>query len=404
MLTALLPVPAAAGPDLPAALGHLVPSAPSAPVPSLYDALAAIPDPRGGQGRLHPCLPLLLSIVYAFLCGKFHPAAIAEWVEAHYAWLRTALGFTQAKRPCRTTYYLFTGRLDWTALESAVAAWIRAEAAARKLDLDPEAVALDGKDVRGVRRASTETLLLLSAFTHESGLTLALRSFPEGQEQAAVRSLLEELPLKGRVVTLDALHTQQDTSQLILERGGDYVLTAKGNQPGLCAAIQDWLAPWNASDQDREVFTQSNHGHGRSEARTLVAASLASDHPIWPGAQQVFCVTRQVWTRKTGKLTTEVVWGVTSLLREQASAERLLRLNRGHWAIENKSHWVRDVVCREDGGLAVVDNTAEVLATVRTTILNVFRLHHVPNLAKQFRANVDNPREAAHFLGLPIPN
>lgn len=375
----------------------------TATAPSLYASLAAIPDPRGRQGRQHPCLPLLLSIVYAFLCGKFHPAAIAEWVETHYSWLRTALGFTQPQRPCRTTYYLFTRRLDWAALETALAQWIQAVAAVKQVALDPEAIALDGKDVRGVRRASDETLLLLSAFTHASGLTLALRAFPEGQEQAAVRALLEELPLHGRVVTLDALHTQVDTSQLIVKRGGDYVLTAKGNQPGLQEAIQDHFAPWKAPAQDREVFTQLDRGHGRIESRTLVAVSVSADNLAWPGAHQVFCLTRQVWRRKTGKCTTEVVWGVTSLRRQQAGAEQLLRYNRGHWGIENRSHWVRDVVCREDGGLAVVDNTAEVLATVRTAILNVLRLHQIANLAKQFRANVDNPRDAGRFLGPLAP-
>jgi predicted transposase YbfD/YdcC len=407
MTTAPLLVPEAAAPFLPA-------STPAVPVPvhttvtaawpSLVEALAAVPDPRGRQGRRHPGLPLLLSLVYAFLCGKFHPDAIAEWVDAHYsAWLREALGFTQAQRPCRTTFYLFARRLDWAALETALSGWIRAVAATQGFGLDPEAVAWDGKEVRGVRRMSDAALLLVSAFTHESDLTLALRSFPEGQEQAAVQALLRELTLKGRVVTLDALHTQRDTSQVILDQGGDYVLTAKGNQAGLRAAIQDCLAPWQAAAQDREVHRCSERGHGRCETRTLVAVSVSATEVDWPGVQQVFCLTRQVYRRRTGKCATEVVWGVTSLSRAAAGPERLLRLHRGHWRIENRSHWVRDVVCREDGGLAVLDNTAEVLAVLRTVILNVLRLHRVPNLGKQFRANVDRPRDAARFLGLSVP-
>jgi hypothetical protein len=82
----------------------------------------------------------------------------------------------------------------------------------------------------------------------------------------------------------------------------------------------------------------------------------------------------------------------------------LLRLNRGYWGIEDWSHWVRAVVCHDDGGLAVVDNTAEVLAVLRTVILNVLRLHRAPNIGKQFRANVDRPRDAARFRGCPCPH
>lgn len=375
-------------------------------LPSLADALATVPEPRGRQGLQHPLLPMLLSVVYAMLCNKHQPAAIAGWVNSHYTdWLREAVGFTLPQRPCRTTYHLFLRRLDWAALEDALAGWVRGVAAARGYDLNSEAVALDGKEVRGIRRMSDETLLLISAFTHESGVTLALRSCPAGHEQAAVRALLQELTLTGRVVTLDALHTQRDTTALIRERGGDYVLTAKGNQPKLVATLQHLFAPWQAGAQDRELVTTADVAHGRLETRTLVALTVAPGTLDWPGAAQVFCLTRRVRRGRWTKPTVEVVWGVTSLSREQASAARLLALNRGHWGIENRSHWVRDVVCREDAGLAFRDNTAEVLAVCRTTVLNVLRLHQIKNVAAQLRDNGDRPRDAARFLGLlpPVP-
>lgn len=389
---ALLPAPVAPVPPVAAAAERL-------PL-SLREALAAVPECRGRQGLERPLLPMLLSVVYALLCGKQHPAAVAEWVEAHYAdWLRDALDFPQPLRPCRTTYYLFMRGLDWRALETALSGWIRGMAAAHGLDLEPEALALDGKEVRGVRRMSGEALVLVSAFTHQSGLTLALRSFPEGHEQAAVQALLRELTLTGRVITADALHTQRDTSQLIRERGGEYVLTVKGNQETLRAAVQACLEPWRAAAQDRDLATTAEKGHGRHETRALVAVSVGSETVDWPGVSQVFCLTRSV-TRQ-GKHTFEVVYGITSLTREEADATRLLQLNRGHWGIENRSHWVRDAVCREDAGLAFLDNTAEVLAVLRTTVLNLFRIHGVKNVAAQFRSNVDRPRQAARFLGLP---
>lgn len=379
------------------------PSASGPSFPSLVAALRTVPEPRAPQGLLHPLQPMLLAVVYAMLCNKHHPAAIAGWVNAHYAdWLREAVGFTQPHRPCRTTFHLLLRRLDWQALEAALSAWMRGVAAQAGFDLAPETLALDGKEVRGVRRMSEEALLLISAFAHQSGLTLALRSCPEGQEIAAVRALLAELTLTGRVVTLDALHTQRETAQLILDREGDYLLTAKANQPTLVATLQGCFAPWRAAGQDREVVTTHERGHGRQETRTLVALSVEPEAVDgWPGAAQVFCLSRAVRRGRKGALSTEVVWGVTSLTREEAGAARLLQLNRGHWGIENRSHWVRDVVCREDAGLAFLDNTAEVLAVVRTTILNLLRVHRVKNVAAQLRDNGDRPRDACRFLKLP---
>ena len=392
-------LPAAPTPERPVATAAALAHFPSLPV-----ALATVPEPRGRQGLQHPLRPMLLSIVYAMLCGKHHPAAIAGWVQAHYAdWLRAAAGFTQPNRPCRTTYHLFLRRLDWVALERALTAWIQAVAAALGFDLAPETLALDGKEARGVRRMSDEALLLVSAFTHQSGLTLALRACPEGQEQAAVQVLLQELTLTGRIITADALHTQRDTSQLILDRGGDYVLTVKQNQPTLAAAVRACLAPERAAAQDRELATTYDQAHGRHETRTLVTVSLGAGEVDWPGVAQVFCLTRQVVRGRDRKPSLEVVYGITSLPRTHADAARLLQLNRGHWSIENRSHWVRDVVCREDAGLAFRDNTAETLAVVRTTILSLLRLHQVKNMAAQLRDNGDRPRDAAQFVGLPQP-
>jgi predicted transposase YbfD/YdcC len=282
-----------------------------------------------------PLQPMLLSVVYALLCGKQHPAAVAEWVAAHYAGLRDTLGFPQPLRPCRTTYYLFMRGLDWQALETALSGWMGSLAAASGLDLETEALVLDGKEVRGRRRMGGEALVLVSAFAQRSGLTLALRSFPEGQEQAAVQALLRELTLTGRVITADALHTQRDTSQLILDRGGEYVLTVKGNQEILRTEVRACLEPWRAADQDRCLITTTEKGHGRRETRTLVAVSVLPGEVDWPGIAQVFCLTRHV-TRK-GKDTFEVVYGITSLTRAEADGARLLQLNRGHWGIENRS-------------------------------------------------------------------
>lgn len=379
-------------------------TSPAPELGSLAEALASVPEPRGAQGLQYPLRPMLLAVVYAMLCNAQHPAAVAGWVADHFpGWLRDAVGFTTPTCPCRTTFYLFLRRLDWQALELALRRWMQSVATAHGLNLEEAPLALDGKEVRGVRTMCAEVLVMVSAFTHGTGLTLALSSCAEGQEQEAVRALLQELTLTGRVLTMDALHTQRETAQLIVERGGHYVCTVKGNQPHLADSLKELFQPWRRHDQDRDVVETREKGHGRMEERRLTVVSLPAGWTDWPGAAQAFCLTRSVRHRRTKKDTFEVVYGITDMARQEADAARLLRLNRGHWEIENRSHWVRDVTWREDAGLAYCDYTAEVLAVIRTTLLSLLRVHQVENIAAQLRQNANLPKEAARFLASKAP-
>jgi predicted transposase YbfD/YdcC len=114
-------------------------------------------------------------------------------------------------------------------------------------------------------------------------------------------------------------------------------------------------------------------GHGRIETRRLeVTASLAGHlAPSWSGLAQVCRLTRERIVR--GKTTTETVYAITSLTAEKAGPERLLKLSRDHWGIENKLHYVRDVSCREDQSRTNTGHAPQVLAAVRNTALTLLR-------------------------------
>ena len=181
---------------------------------------------------------------------------------------------------------------------------------------------------------------------------LVVGAAPQGREQLAQRQipdktneipefqpLLTPLDLEGKVVTADAMHAQVEHARFVVEqKRADYVFTVKGNQPTLLQDIRDL---------DDGLFpppvTQRNKGHGRIEVRTIQARSELQDHLEFPHAHQVFRIHRQVTHLKSGKVTEETAYGVTSPTREQASPERLLSLVREHWHIENKLHYIRDV-------------------------------------------------------------
>jgi predicted transposase YbfD/YdcC len=163
-----------------------------------------------------------------------------------------------------------------------------------------------------------------------------------------VLELLRQVVLEGRVVTMDALLTQWQIAQQILDAGGDYVMIVKDNQPQLLEDIQTVFTLPPIAGEERTAAAMMDLGPGRIEQRTLQTSTVLVGYSNWPGLAQVFQGARRIIIKKTGEVCTEVVAGVTSLLQERADARRLLALVRGHWRIENQSYRVRNVTFEED--------------------------------------------------------
>src|SRR4029450_4733154 len=147
---------------------------------------------------------------------------------------------------------------------------------------------------------------------------------------------------------MDALLTQRHIAQTIVDKGGDYVMIVKENQPQMRADIELVFTPPPVGDHQATTRTV-DLGHGRIEQRNLTTREALVGYSDWPGLAQVFELGRHVMVPQTGKERGEGGYGVTSLRPERATPERLLALVRGQWQIENQSHWVRDVTFDEDG-------------------------------------------------------
>jgi hypothetical protein len=214
-----------------------LPAAPPAPAGSLAAALATVPDPRRPYGwrPAYPPLPLvgLLQLtVVAVLCGARSLSAIAQWgrerVEEDPTAL-VALGLPPGRRPCVATLHRVFKALDVAAFEAAVGAWLRTTGVAPH---DP--LAVDGKTLRGSQRDAVPGVHLVAAYTHQAGAILAqVPSAGKGQELAAAKAVLAQVPLGGRLVTADALLTQRAICTQIVAAGGDYLLPVDDNQPTL---------------------------------------------------------------------------------------------------------------------------------------------------------------------------
>jgi predicted transposase YbfD/YdcC len=247
-------------------------------------------------------------------------------------------------------------------------------------------IAIDGKTVRGARTATGAAPHLVSAFDHATGTVLGqLATAATSNEIPTVRTLLASFDLTGVVVTVDAMHTQTDTARAIVGAGGDYVFTVKANQFHLYTACTK--LPW------REVTGHStvSAGHGRRVRRTIKVVAA----PAWitfTGAAQVAQLRRS--TTRGGHKTVEVVYVITSADHRAAPPAVLATWIQGHWGIENRAHWVRDVVYDEDRSQVRTGNAPQVMATLRNTAIGMLRLSGATNIAASLRhhaANTERP-------------
>jgi hypothetical protein len=206
---------------------------------SLLSVLAEVADPRSRHGRRHP-LPAILGLaVVAMLAGAKTYQAIAQFGREKGFPLAHVLGFTRGKTPTKSTFSVLFRMLDVQAFEQALSRWIASRLPAGEKKL----ISLDGKTARGSRNGDLPGQHLVAAYCAEAEAVLAqIKVAAKTNEHKAALQLLGILPVKGNIITGDAMFCQRDVCAKIIDSGGDYVFTAKDNQPSLVTDIGVGLA------------------------------------------------------------------------------------------------------------------------------------------------------------------
>jgi len=371
----------------------------------LIEVFAAIPDFRKPRGKRHPLPAIFALACCAMLCGARSYSAIAEWGRKYGTRIAQALGFTHGT-PCAATLHTIFRHVNRDEFEAHLGTW--ADSVVGSLPAAPEtpgtAVALDGKTLRGSKKQGAPGTHLFSALAHQVGVTLAQHAVDDKtNEITAVETLLHHLVLEGRIVTMDALLTQRHVAQTIVDTGGDYVMIVKENQPRLRADIELVFTLPPVGDR-QETARTIDIGHGRIEQRNITTSEALVGYSDWPGLAQVFELGRHVLIQNTGEERVEVVYGVTSLRPERATPGHLLALVRGHWQIENKSHWVRDVTFDEDRSQVRCGNIPQVMAALRNTAIGLLRWAGHTNIAAACRRLAAQPVQALALIGIVLEN
>ncbi len=374
-------------------------------VPSLAQALSLIPDFRQAQGRRYELLPVLLLCCVAVMCGCRSESAIAEWASNYGShWLRR-LGFKRDRGPSQSTLHRIFKGINHLLLERALSHW--AEAVLKFLNNSEQlqGISMDGKTLCGSCKQGAEDVHLLSCICQSLGIVIAQVAVSDKtNEITKVDDLLEGIILKDKVVTGDALLTQRSVCQSIINKGGDYLFVVKANQPQLLEDIEmSFLDYWWLRDTISEGSLVDQHGN-RTHQWRLKASTLLEGYSRWPGLKRVLKLERTVSNKQSGEVRRETSYAITSLGPERANPIELIKLWRGHWAIENRLHWVRDVTYDEDRSQIRVGHIAQVMAAFRNAAISVMRLMGANNIAAACRRYAAQPAMALAAVGLSPEN
>lgn len=381
---------------------------------TLYAALQAVPDPRHRRGQRYPWPVLLALIAAALASGQPSVWAIAHWAALHAQAIIDLLGLEVKRVPSASTLYRAIQQVDGDALDRCLSAYN-----ATLAHLDPtvgrltlgtgqvvQGQAVDGKVVRGAS-AHGQTVRLVSLVRHGDGITLSqVRVASRRGEQTAAPTLLAQRDLPGTVTTFDAGLSHRALAQQIIDQQGHYLMLIKRNHRDLYEHLRVWFDPpsslaWLPCDGPipiRQAQTVDK-GHGRVEVRTLLSrADIAPTLP-WPHAAQALRRTCHRRDLKTGKVSVETTYGVTSLTAAEATPQQVEHLWRAHWTIENRSHYVRDVTLAEDKGQVHVGHAPEVLASLRNALLALLRAEGWSSIAAALRYYGSSVVKAFRLIG-----
>ena len=286
--------------------------------------------------------------------------------------------------PSEATIRQVLGRIDGDALDRVLGRHLTARIGS---DAGRVAVAVDGKTIRGARTVDRVAPHLVSAVTHDGTVVLGQRrTADKSNEIPTARALLRGLDIAGAVVTVDAMHTQKTTARCLREQcRAEYVMVVKANQPGLLTRIRGlpWeLVPVVWSDPPER-------GHGREEQRSYKIVTV-SRGLRFPYVRQAIQITRHRRLIGSDAWSVEVVYAICSLPCEQAPPKLPASWIRGHWHIENKVHYVRDVtfdwgylsLAGADRSTIRTDHGPQVMATLRNVAVGLHRRAGESNIAR----------------------
>ncbi len=357
-----------------------------------------INDLRFRRGIRYKFQPLLVLLFLSKLGGADRPAEIADWVKFRFAELKVLLQLEWARSPHETTWKRFIEKaIDVAEVEKVFGEHLRQMSAEEK-----DLWNLDGKVVCSVKSEETDKQLhLLALQESEKNLTVTQTALKEGENEiSGAKRLLEKTDVKNKIISGDAIFAQKEISKTVVEKGGEYLWKLRANQGKIYEMAKEHFKQM----RDR-YFGQSadiDKGHGRIEERQIITSFRMTGEIEFPYAAQVFRISKKSTVLKTGKVSNQTIYGITSLPVEEYGAVELLDLTRKHWQIENGLHYRRDVTFKEDKVKKKSLSGGQIMAALNNLAIGILRKTGWENIAQARRFYNAQIHKGLELINHPI--
>jgi len=367
-------------------------------VPSLASLFAGMTDRRKPKGVRYQFQTLLILLSLSKLCGQDTASEITDWMAGRCDLLKAKLHLNWKRMPSQSTWQRLLGQhIDSSEFDERVGQYFQSLSQAGR-----QLYNLDGKVVcRTIAKETEKQLHLLALQESDRNLTVNQTALKEGENEiSGAKRLLEKADLENKIISGDAIFAQLELSKTVIEKGGEYLWKLRANQGAiyrLAVAHFEQL-----EDQYPGRAHSLEKGHGRIDEREIWTSFRLAGRIEFPYLAQVFRIRRQSEAIKTGKMSRQTIYGITSLAVEEFGAKELLALTRKHWAIENGLHYRRDVTFKEDAIRQTDSNGGRVQAVFNNLTIGILRKLGWENIAKArryFNARID---EALNLILKPL--
>lgn len=343
---------------------------------SLLAHFATIQDLRDPSRRRHLLIDVLIIALCAVLSGADGWEEIEMFGKSHRDWFTKHLELPNGI-PHHDTFRRVFERIRPDQFEASFQSWVQSITQR----FHQEVVGIDGKSMRGSYTNSADKnkdmLHIVSAWASQNNLILGqVKTYDKSNEITAIPELLKTLELSGCIVTIDAMGCQRKIAKEIKAQGADYILSVKENQPSLYNTIDKAFKHADSVQYETMVYDsheENDFGHGRIEGRICTTLPMMYLHDFkekWVGLASIARIQSERIIKKTGEISVETLYYISSL---PSDAKLILSSKRQHWGIENKVHWLLDVVFKEDDSRIRDRNSAQNFTALRRLAINMIK-------------------------------
>ncbi|MDQ1254895.1 MAG: ISAs1 family transposase [Euryarchaeota archaeon] len=339
---------------------------------NFLDHFEVIEDPRLQRNQLYTVEEILLVTLVAVICGAEGWQDVENYGKSKIKYLRCYLPY-ECGIPSDDTVRRFFRAINPDCFKEIFSKWVQGIANVA----NAKVIAIDGKSNRRTFDGEGNMLHMVSAFASEARVVLAQEKVADkSNEITAIPLLLDLLDVKGHIVTIDAIGCQYAIANKIVDKGGDYIFSLKGNQGSLSEKVKVFMST-PSTQNTCLTSTDYDKGHGRLETRICFVSNevewLHKEHKNWKTIQCIIRIdsTREVTERGNKKITQETRYHISSL--KKPTPQVALRAVRDHWGIENTLHWTLDMSFNEDYSRIRKENAPHVMAMLRHMALNILQ-------------------------------